>query len=471
MGKYKYLFGNMALFTVSNFVSKILVFLLVPFYTHVLSTGEYGVGDVMHTTLLLLVPALTVNMGEGALRFAIERERERGDILRIGLKRTGISIGMVGAVCGAVSLFTGRNMKIYLLFFVFLYAANAFFEYFILFFQGCEKVKIVVLGSVSCTVLTLASNLYFLLVAKIGLYGYLLSQILSFGGAACLMFCLGGGKKYWNLGKKNKGLEREIMNYGKPMILYSTSSWANNAADRYIIMWMCGTSVGGVYGIANKIPAMLTVFQRIFAQAWQMSASKNYQDKESGEFFSSMYQSYNMMMVLGSSVLVIFCKVLAKILFAKDFYEAWSLVPPLVISVIFGALSGFLGSICLAYKDSKGMGKAAGTGALFNIILNPAAVYFLGAMGAAIITALSYYVMYAMAFLTVRKYVRLTWNWKRDYLSYFLIIVQSFCLIWEVNGYRWINGILLLCLVFFYRKELTSVLKNMGTVVCSMRKR
>ena len=178
-----------------------------------------------------------------------------------------------------------------------------------------------------------------------------------------------------------------------------------------------------------------------------------------------------MMMVLGSSVLIVFCKVLAKILFAKDFYEAWSLVPPLVISVIYGALSGFLGSICLAYKDSKGMGKAAGTGALFNIILNPAAVYFLGAMGAAMITALSYYVMYAMAFLTVRKYVRLTWNWKRDYLSYFLIIVQSFCLIWEVNGYLWINGILLLCLVFFYRKELTSVLKNMGTVVCSMRKR
>ena len=174
MGKYKYLFGNIALFTVSNFVSKILVFLLVPFYTHVLTTEEYGVADVMHTTLLLLVPALTVNVGEGALRFAIEKEKERGDILKIGLKMTGISIGIVGIVCGGASIFLSRNMKIYLLFFVFLYATNALFEYFILFFQGCEKVNIVVMGSVFCTVLTLACNLYFLLVAKVGLYGYLL---------------------------------------------------------------------------------------------------------------------------------------------------------------------------------------------------------------------------------------------------------------------------------------------------------
>lgn len=465
MGKYKYLYGNMALFTVSNFVSKILVFLLVPFYTHVLTTEEYGVADVMHTTLLLLVPALTVNMGEGALRFAIEREKERGDILKIGLKMTGISIGIVGIVCGGASIFLSRNMKIYLLFFVFLYATNALFEYFILFFQGCEKVNIVVMGSVFCTVLTLACNLYFLLVAKVGLYGYLLSQMISYGGAACLMYQLGEGKRYWALGKKNKVLEREMMNYGKPMILYSTSSWANNAADRYIILWMCGASVGGIYGIANKIPAMLTVFQRIFAQAWQMSASKNYKDKESGEFFSSMYQVYNMIMVLGCSLLIVLCKGLAKLLFAKDFYEAWLFVPPLVISVIFGALSGFLGSICLAYKDSKGMGKAAGTGALLNIALNPWAVYVLGAMGAAVITAVSYYVMYAMAFFTVRKYVRLTWDWKRDYLSYFIIIFQSVFLIWEIEGYLWINGALFFLLILFYKKELFSLLKSMIEVI------
>ena len=82
--RYRYLADNIALFSVSNFVSKILVFLLVPLYTDVLTTYEYGVADVMQVTLLLLVPALTLNMGEAALRFGIEYADRRGSILKIG---------------------------------------------------------------------------------------------------------------------------------------------------------------------------------------------------------------------------------------------------------------------------------------------------------------------------------------------------------------------------------------------------
>lgn len=42
MKKYKYLFKNVGLLTISNFGSKILSFLLVPLYTSLLTTGEYG---------------------------------------------------------------------------------------------------------------------------------------------------------------------------------------------------------------------------------------------------------------------------------------------------------------------------------------------------------------------------------------------------------------------------------------------
>ena len=84
-GRYRYLFSNMALFTVSNFVSKLLVFLLVPFYTSVLSEAQYGVADVMQTTLLLTVPLLSLNIGEAALRFALAGENQK-NVLKTGLK-------------------------------------------------------------------------------------------------------------------------------------------------------------------------------------------------------------------------------------------------------------------------------------------------------------------------------------------------------------------------------------------------
>ena len=58
MGKYKYLFKNIGIMTISNFGTKILSFLMVPLYTNLLSTSEYGTYDLYQTTLFLFVPIL-----------------------------------------------------------------------------------------------------------------------------------------------------------------------------------------------------------------------------------------------------------------------------------------------------------------------------------------------------------------------------------------------------------------------------
>lgn len=470
MGRYKYLANNIALFSVSNFVSKILVFLLVPLYTSTLSPGEYGVVTVMQVTMLLLVPMFTMNVGEAALRFALEKEDRRGAILRIGLKYTLLAFLAVTVICILASLFVSASVRMYLFFFIFLFATNALYEFLILFFQGTERVPIVVCGSVFCTLVMIGSNLLFLLVLKKGLNGYLLAQILSFamGSVLMLLFSIKQIAKYDKV--KDKELESQMIAYGKPMILYSTSSWINNASDRYIVTAMCGSAVNGVYGVAYNIPAILTVFQRIFAQAWQMSATKNHNDEDSGEFFSIMYQTYQAFMVLGCSFLIMITKLLAAFLFQKDFYEAWRFVLPLLISIIFGALTGFLGSICLAHKDSKSMGIATGIGAAVNIVLNFLSIPYLGALGAAIATAISYYVMYLIAFLKVRKHVKLTVNLKRDYISYMIVVIQSVFMICEVTYVYPLVIFLFVLLLLLYMKEVLAIAGKLLQYVKEKRK-
>ncbi|MFT3982470.1 MAG: polysaccharide biosynthesis C-terminal domain-containing protein [Lachnospiraceae bacterium] len=459
MGKYKYLANHIALFSISNFVSKILVFLLVPFYTNVLTTQEYGVADIFQVTILLLVPALTVNMGEAALRYGIEREEKRGSILRIGLKYTAAGGIFVALAAFISAFFVSGQMKWYLFLFVLLFITDAFYEYLVLYFQGCEFVTIVVAGSVLSTLIMLLSNLFFLLVLKIGLNGYLFSQMLAYTAAVCLMLLLGRRHTRGSF-HKDQVLEKEMLSYGKPLLLYSTGSWINNAADRYILAALCGTAVNGLYGVAYKIPAILMVFQRIFAQAWQMSATKSYADKNSNEFFSTMYQAYHTFMVIGCSALILCVRLLAWLLFKKDFYEAWQYVPPLLISVIFGALTGFLGSICLAHKDSRSMGFATGAGALLNIVLNFLLVPHLGAMGSAAATAVSYFTMYFMALLIVRKYVTIRTNLVRDYLSYLLLVLQSVVMIRSLGPVYAVSGLITLLLVILYRKEVTDMINK-----------
>lgn len=465
-GRFKNLFGNMALFTIGNFVSKILVMLLVPFYTNVLTTAEYGLADGMQATLLLLVPLVTINIGEAALRYGIERQTQRKNILKILIKYVGIADVLVMGVC--VILYfafakAGIN-PVYFLLFAGLFICNSIYESMILFCQGCEKVKIMITGSIACTFLVIASNLYFLLVLKIGLYGYLFSQMISFMGASLIMLSLIWGtveRESDSVAKQEvKSLETDMTGYGKGMLLYSTSSWVNNALDRYFVISMCGTAVNGLYAVAYKIPAILIVFQRIFAQAWQISANKNYDEADSAEYFAKVYKGYQTIMAVGCSGLIMLTHFVATILFAKDFFEAWVLVPPLLMSVIFGALTGFCGSICLAFKDGRAMGNATGVGALVNIILNFVGIRLIGATGAALATLISYFVMYMFAYSAVKKHVKLNINRFWDFLIYLLILVQCLVIIFKISCYMVVEIICFMLILLLYGRDFFKLLRN-----------
>lgn len=467
MGKIKYLLKNMALFSISNFVTKILVFLLVPLYTGVLTPYEYGIVDIMQVTMLLLVPALTMNIGEAALRFGIEYSDRRGEIFKIGNKYAIKSILYVIAACLVASFFANNEIRIYLLFFVLVYSANCFYEFYVLFFQGMEKVESVVIGSITCTLITVGLNIYFLLVLRTGLYGYLYSQIAAFSVAAAVMYIV--SKKNFGKGTEDKEaykqLEKEMTTYSVPLIAYSTASWVNNASDRYLVLLMCGAGVNGIYGVAYKIPAILMVFQRIFAQSWQISATKTHSEKDSEQFFTGMYKIYNMFMVLGCGVLIMIVRILAFLMFKKEFFEAYRLVPPLLISVIFGALTGFLGSICLAYKDSKSMGIATGIGAVINVLLNIILIPHFAAMGASIATGISYFTMCMMALIFVKRHVTLKINIIRDIAAYILLIVESIFVIMQLKLNIAISLSIVFALCIIYFKELKEMVMTMISII------
>lgn len=465
-GRFKNLFGNMALFTIGNFVSKILVMLLVPFYTNVLTTAEYGLADGMQATLLLLVPLITINIGEAALRYGIERQTQRKNILKVLIKYVGIADILVTGVCVILCLTLGNTgiKSVYFLLFAGLFVCNSIYESMILFCQGCEKVKVMVTGSIACTFLVIVSNLYFLLVLKIGLYGYLYSQMISFMGAAVIMLLLisGSVKKESEALELSqaKMLEKEMTGYGRGMLLYSTSSWVNNALDRYFVIAMCGTAVNGLYAVAYKIPAILTVFQRIFAQAWQISANKNYDEADSAQYFARVYKGYQTIMTVGCSGLIMMSQFVASLLFAKAFFKAWVLVPPLLMSVIFGALTGFCGSICLAYKDGRAMGYATGIGAVINIILNYIGIKLIGATGAAFATLISYFVMYMFAYNAVQKHIKLKISRFWDFLMYLLILVQCLVIIFGISCYMVIEIICFILILLLYGRDFFKLLRN-----------
>ena len=61
MNRYRYLLKNIGLLTLSSFATKLLSFFLVPLYTNILSTTEYGTYDLFNTTIGVLLPILIIS--------------------------------------------------------------------------------------------------------------------------------------------------------------------------------------------------------------------------------------------------------------------------------------------------------------------------------------------------------------------------------------------------------------------------
>lgn len=468
MNRGRYLLKNMSLFTVSNIASKLMVFLLVPFYTNVLTESDYGIADVMQATLLLAVPLLSMNAGEAALRYGIEESGKRGSILRSGLRHVIRSAALVYIICIALILIPVLSeYKLYFALFSVLFSCDAFYEFMLLYTQGCEKVEIMIRGSISCTFITVVSNLLLLLVFHMGLYGYLISQMAAFLISAGIMFFRIRGFEALSE-PEDLLLRQEMTEYGRGMMLYSTASWANNALDRYFILFMLGSIQNGLYGVAYKIPAILMVFQRIFAQSFQMSATKSYKEEDAGKFFGELYELYNAVMLSGCAFILLILRPLAAFMFRKGFYEAWIMVPPLLISVIFGALEGYLGSICLAHKDGKSMGIATGTGAVVNIILNYFGIILFGTIGAAYATMISYFTMFEIAFALTRKHILMEVDIRRDAFGYLMILaagavtmlpgIRASVASFPTGAVSYIADALILALMLFiYRQQISFV--------------
>ena len=105
---------------------------------------------------------------------------------------------------------------------------------------------------------------------------------------------------------------------------------------------------------------------------------------------------YNAAIAMACSFVILFNIPLAKILYAKDFFTAWNYSSVLLISIMFNALTAFLGSIFSAVKDSKVIAFTTVVSAVCNIVLNILLIPKFGALGAAIATAASYMVMWEL---------------------------------------------------------------------------
>lgn len=423
--KYKYLSKNFVLFGISSFCPKIIAFLMVPLYTNCLSTADYGIGDIVITSANLVLPIVILCVESAILRFCFDKKYDPDELISSGL--FVFFKGML--VCAAITFFVAvvpffKVETSYLVAFYLMVFATGMYNILTNYARGVDKVQYMVEMSLIITSASCLFNILLLVVFRRGVNGYLLANYL--GAFTAVMWGAFRLKihRHVHIKKVKKDTIYELQKFGFPLIFNKIGWWINSSSDRYIVTWILGATANGIYTVSYKIPTMLTACSDIFTQAWQLSAIKDFDPEDKDHFVANMYELYNGFLVLCCSALIILTIPFAHILYAKSFFVAWKYVPPLMISFIFGGLSGFLGSIFTAVKDTKIFSYSTMIGAAVNTILNFILVYYMGIMGAAIATLVSNVVIWLVRLQRSKRYICIRVNFVRHIAMYLLLVLQ-----------------------------------------------
>ncbi len=458
-GKYSTLGKNTLLFAVSSFGTKIITFLLVPLYTSVLSTNDYGTIDLITAAVQLLIPILTLNIQDAVLRFSLDRSYRKEDVLK-----TSVHITLVGSFilfCGILILqLTGIcRLNIYYLAFLFAqYLLNSISNIFQMHLKANEKILVLTIGGI-INILTVATlNVLLLLVCKLGVNGYMLANTL--GLAIFDIYLLFSGEIYKSIHRGNIRLDllKVMAIYSTPLIANSLAWWVNNASDRYILTAFCGVSENGVYSVAYKVPTILYTLTGIFYNAWSIAAITYFDKDDKDAFIGNIYSAYSCLAVLSCSFLILVNIPISSLLYSNDFFQAYKYVPFLTVGAVFNSLSLFEGCLFGAIKKTKVLSITTIVGAFVNTVLNFILIYFFGAIGAAIATMIGYLTSFIARTYIMHSIIKMKTDWGKHNICYSLLLFQSFLSLSENNVI--FELIVLISMTYIYRKFFKEIIKK-----------
>ncbi len=406
MDKYKKLLSNTLIMTIGKFASKFLVYFLMPLYTSILSKEQYGTADLITNACNLLIPFCCIGITHGIFRFSADKNEDNKTIFSSGvivLLASSAVFLLASPLIALVPYFESYAVLIV----VYVISSN-FHTLCAEYIRAKGHTKLFALQGIIGTALTIAFNLLFLIPMKLGVVGYVLSVAVADAVGTVLLIMT--AKLYRDFSFKAVSVPKikEMLRYSLPMMPTTIIWWVTNVSDRFVVTYICGSGENGLYSAAYKIPTILSLVAGVFIDAWNISAISDTDegnDEENARFFSKVFAPYQAILFIGAALIIPFSKLGAHLLFDDSYFRAWTFIPVLMVATVFSSLTSFVGTIYTVKKRTMMSMLTAAFGAGLNIVLNFLMIPSMGAQGAGIATAISYFATFIFRAAHSRKYI------------------------------------------------------------------
>jgi len=414
--------------------------ILIPIITKTLGAYQYGIWAQILVTISLLTPLVMLGLSATIVRFlAGEKEKEK------------IREGFLSVV--AVTIFTGSLLSVILFcssdflastvfgdinasYFIkaasFLVLISALDEITLTYFRTFRQIK-------TYSGLTLLKSfgelclMAFLLLSGFGLFGAIIALLII----GTITFVIAFSLIISQIGFKFPTFSelKPYLRYGMPLTPNAMIMWIIHSSDRYIIGYFIGMAAVGVYSAAYAMGNLITFFLTPIMVILFPTISKLYEEKRIEEVKNYLKYSLKYFLIFAipsAFVLSVLAKPLLRILTTAEFVSGSIVVP----FVAFGVITFGIFQICiyithLAKKTELNV-ILLGTSAFSNIILNIILIPYIGILGAAIATLISYAVLALLTVFVSFKYLKFEIDWSFILKSTISSISMAF-LILKVN--------------------------------------
>lgn len=464
--RYKKLGKNTILVFVGQAGSSLISLLMLPLYTHWLSTEEYGTVDLMSTYATILLSIVTCCIS-GAI-FIFPKGASNVD------KTKYFSSGFL------FTLFTVVLFSVFNYFFEYIYKDVSFLKtyswytlllmfsmflqkYFQQFTRSLENMKVFAATGV---VYTIAVALFAIaLIPHFHLIGYIYSLILANVISALFSFFFSKSYKFLSLQISGSHL-KTLLSYSIPLIPNTIMWWLVNGMNRPMMETYLGVSAIGIFAVANKFPGIINMISNVFSNAWGISMLDEIEKPGFSVFFNKVFKLISVLSFFVAFVIIILSKEIIGIFASEAFLEASHVLPVLVIAAVLDASAGLVGGVFMAIKQSKFFLYSSATGATISLILTFFLIKQLGLIGCALAILVSFLVVFVMRVFFAWKYIKREFSILYYCLLFIVLLLAFFIeessvfIMYKVEVY-----FLLLAIILFASKDvlaaLFSQIKNM----------
>ena len=406
-----------------HILARLVTFLLLPLYTNILSQTEFGVISLIYTFLGFMTVILHYGLDASLLKYYVSAEHEEktailsNAYLSFVLTSFLFSAGLILFRYQVSSFLFGETlpnivmMVAVILFFDVLWAIHG------LILRAEEKSVAFVSMSLFNVCLTLGLNIYFVVYLHEGVMGVVKSNlIMSVFLFVCTFPVIFSHISFHTL---SKAKWKKMIRFGIPFLPSGIFAMIMELADRYILKYMTDMETVGLYSAGYKLGMLMLLLVMGFNMGWQPFFLKTKKGEDRKKLFTQITTYVLATVGFVWVLLIIWIENIVQLniggttLFGHKYWESIVFVPWVALGYFFFASYSLQLPGVFLTERTKWIATVRAIGAGMNIGLNIILIHYIGAIGAAIATCLSFLGMSVALYIINKKIYPMHYEWLR----------------------------------------------------------